>query len=433
MLNIFVLALDQENREVLEELDHPDHQFLGLLEPDRLVGAGAEDLDLPALISQAEEQLSAAPGAVDAIIGFWDFPVSCMVPMMCGPRGLPSAPLEAVAKCEHKYWSRIEQQKVIDELPNFGLVPLERAGEHDELPAGLDFPVWLKPVKSASSDLAFHVADQGQLDACMEEIRAGVDRLGEPFQHVLDQLDLPEEIERVGGSAALAEESVSGAQLTVEGFEDAGRLHIYGIIDADTYADSPSFRRYVYPSQLPAGVQDRLVDSTTKVIRQLGLTNSTFNIEYFWDSATDRLALLEVNPRHSQQHAWLFEQVDGVANHEVVVQLGLGQSPELISRRGPWAVAARYFLRHFTDGVVTRCPTTADVERIEATIPGVTVELVAEEGQRLEDLSQQDSYSFELALVHVGARDIDDLEEKYRQCREGLVFEIDEAPARTES
>lgn len=425
MANIFVLALDQENRTRLEELPH-GHRFHGVLEPERLVGSGAGDLDLPALLAQAEDQLSAAPEAVDAIIGFWDFPVSSMVPMLCRPRGLPGAPLEAVAKCEHKYWCRIEQQKVIDELPHFGLVPLERSGEHDELPDGLDFPVWLKPVKSASSDLAFRVGDQEQLDAAMEELRAGVGKLGEPFQHVLDQLDLPDEIERVGGSAALVEEAVGGVQLTVEGYEHAGKLHIYGIIDSDTYPDSPSFRRYLYPSQLPDSVQQRLIDSTTEVIRQLGLTNSTFNVEYFWDSTTDRLALLEVNPRHSQSHAWMFEQVDGVANHEVVVRLALGQAPDLPDDRGSWAVAAKYFLRHFTDGVVTRCPSAADVERIENTIPGVEVEVVVDEGQWLHDLPHQDSYSFELALIHVGADDVDDLEAKYQRCCEELAFEIEE-------
>lgn len=428
MPNIFVVALDPENRALLEQLPHADYRFHPLLDPERLVGSGAEDLDLEALLAQAEEQLFASSGTVDAIVGFWDFPVTSMVPMLCRSRGLPSAPLEAVAKCEHKYWSRIEQQKVIDDIPGFGLVPLERSGEHDELPPGLDFPVWLKPVKSASSDLAFHVVDQDQLDDRMEELRAGVDRLGEPFQHVLDQLDLPEEIARVGGSAALVEESVGGMQLTVEGYEHGDTVHVYGVIDSETYPDSPSFRRYLYPSQLPEGVQDRLVRGTTKVIEQLGLTSSTFNIEFFWDSATDRLALLEVNPRHSQQHARMFEQVDGVSNHEVIVRLGLGQAPDLPGGRGPWDVAARYFLRHFTDGVVTRCPTAADVERIEETIPGVSVELVAEEGQRLSDLPLQDSYSFELAVVHVAADDVDDLEVKYQRCCEELAFEIEEEP-----
>lgn len=426
MPDIFVLGLDQENRARLEETPHHDYRFHALLDPERLIGSDAANLDLPKLLADAEAELSASPHSVDAIIGFWDFPVSSMVPMLCRSHGLPSAPLESVVKCEHKYWSRTEQEKVTEDLPGFGLVPLEREAEHDELPEGVSFPVWLKPVKSASSDLAFRVTDQEQLDEAMEELRAGVDRMGEPFQYVLDQLDLPDEINQVGGSAALVEEAVGGAQLTVEGFEHAGDVHIYGVVDSHTYDDSPSFLRYLYPSHRSASVRERLNESSTKVISQLGLTNSTFNVEYFWDSATDRLSILEVNPRHSQSHAWMFEQVDGVANHEVAVRLALGLAPDLPHKRGRWAVAAKYFLRHFTDGVVTRAPSPDDVDRIEETIPGVTVDVVVEEGQWLHDLPQQDSYSFELALIHVAAVDLEDLENKYRRCCDALAFDIDE-------
>ena len=39
--------------------------------------------------------------------------------------GTRSTSLESVVKCEHKYWSRLEQQKVIDEHPRFGRVDLE--------------------------------------------------------------------------------------------------------------------------------------------------------------------------------------------------------------------------------------------------------------------------------------------------------------------
>ena len=70
--------------------------------------------------------------------------------------GLRWASLESVVKCEHKYWSRLEQRRVIDEYPRFGLVDLD---DDPTLPDGLRYPVWLKPVKSASSALAYRVED----------------------------------------------------------------------------------------------------------------------------------------------------------------------------------------------------------------------------------------------------------------------------------
>lgn len=94
---------------------------------------------------QGRRQLEKFEGPVDAIIGFWDFPVSSMVPILCQRFGkLCCASLEAVVKYEHKYWSRLERQKVIDEYPRFGLVDPER---DTDPPEGMSFPMWIKPVK----------------------------------------------------------------------------------------------------------------------------------------------------------------------------------------------------------------------------------------------------------------------------------------------
>src|SRR5690606_10568430 len=163
----------------------------------------------------------------------------------------------------------------------------------------------------------------------------------------LDQLELPAEIAEVGATACLAEEAVGGRQVTVEGYSDGGGVHVYGIVDSLTYPQSSSFLRYQYPSQLPEGVRRRQVESSTKVIEQVGLESSTFNIEYFWDADTDRINLLEVNPRHSQSHAIMFEQVDGASNHEVQLRLALGRAPDMPTGKGDYAIAAKCFLREF--------------------------------------------------------------------------------------
>jgi hypothetical protein len=46
-------------------------------------------------------------------------------------------------------------------------------------------------------------------------------------------------------------------------------------------------------------------------------------------------------------------------------------------------------------------------------------------GQRLSELLEQDSYSYELADVFIGAQDEDELLRKYERCLEILTFEID--------
>jgi hypothetical protein len=149
--NVFVLALDEHNERILRDLpDAERYSFHSLLSRAELFG---EEIPLCDLLNKATSQLKAFDGSIDAIIGFWDFPVSSMVPILCRQFGdLCCSGLETVAKCEHKYWSRLEQQKVIDEYPRLGLIDPERDTDPPEV---VNYPMWIKPVKSASSALAF--------------------------------------------------------------------------------------------------------------------------------------------------------------------------------------------------------------------------------------------------------------------------------------
>lgn len=417
--NIFVLGLDAGNRRRLEDLPGADeYRFHPLLSTDELLGG---EVDLADLLEKARAELAAFDGTVDAVVGYWDFPVSSMVAILCQERGLPAAPLEAVLKAEHKYWSRVEQQKSIEQYPRFAVVGLDQR----TAPDGLRYPMWIKPVKAFSSELAFRVADDEQLRSALAEVRAGIDRVGAAFDVALSQVDLPEEIAEVGGAACLAEEAVSGEQVTVEGFHDGDDVRIYGIIDAQDYAGTSSFRCYVYPSRLPDDVVRRLGEVSRRIIRQIGLT-SVFNIEYFWDRETGAINLLEINPRQSQSHARLFEQVDGLPNHHCMIELALGRTPVPPHRTGQYSVAAKWFYRRFSDGLVRRAPAGTEVEAIEREIPGVHVEVEAEQDVRLSELSEQDSYSYNLAVVHVGGADERELEDKYARCVELLPFEFDD-------
>lgn len=231
---------------------------------------------------------------------------------------------------------------------------------------------------------------------------------------------------RPGGQACLAEEAVSGRQVTVEGYHDGTDIVVYGVIDSRNYEGTSSFLCYQYPSQLPQPALRRLEDVTRRVIAQIDL-RSVFNIEYFWDEDTDAIHLLEINPRQSQSHAMLFEHVDGVAHHQCMLRLALGQTPDMPYRKGPYSTAAKWFHRHFTDGLVRRIPTADEVASVERAIPGVHIEIEAQQGKHLSELSQQDSYSYNLATVHIGARDTDELTAKYDQILSALPFEIDES------
>jgi hypothetical protein len=415
---IAVLGADEANLELLHRMPGHERQTFVPVLTDAEMQEG--EVSIPDLLDRAVRTLDGRDTPVDAVVGFWDFPISTLVPLLAARYNLHGASLESVVKCEHKYWSRLEQQQVIDEHPRFGLVDLD----DPRLPDGVRYPVWLKPVKGYSSELAFHVSDDRQFADAVAEIRDGIGRLGRPFEWILDQLDLPPEIAEVGGQACLAEEAMTGARAATEGYVHNGEVVVYGVLDSITYPGRSSFLRHQYPSQLPERVQKRLVEVSERVIERVGLNWTTFSVEFFCDPDSGDVCLLEINPRHSQSHAQLFADVDGIANHHAMVELALGRAPDLPHGEGPYQIAAKWYHRRFEDGVLTRGPTPEEIARIEREIPGVRVTPVPREGQRLSELLGQDSYSFELTDVIVGAHDEAELQAKYERAVSALTYEF---------
>ncbi|MEU2482666.1 ATP-grasp domain-containing protein [Streptomyces sp. NPDC053741] len=420
--NLFVVGLDDANLPTLEAVPDADsyrfHRLLGLEELQE------GEVSVPALMDRARAVLDAHDGSIDAIVGYWDFPVSTLVPMLGEEYGVRTTSLESVVKCEHKYWSRLEQRKVIDEYPRFGRVDLD--ADDPKPPEGVAFPMWLKPALAYSSELAFGVSDMKEFRAAVEQIKAGIGRVGRPFDSVLELLELPPEMEGVGGQVCLAEEAMTGIQVAVEGYVHQGRATVYGVLDSINYPGSPCFLRHQYPSSLPAPVIRKLHDVSERTMRQIGMESATFSIEYFYDPGTQGIRLLEINPRHSQSHAELFDYVDGAPNHHRMISLALGRDPELTGGKGRYAVAAKWYYRWFGDGKVHGVPTPERIAAIERGIPGVRIDVVPEEGQKLSTVSQQDSYSYEVAHIFTGGDDEDDLRRKFDRSVAALGLTFDE-------
>ncbi|EID52426.1 ATP-grasp domain-containing protein [Saccharomonospora xinjiangensis] len=417
--NVFVLGLDDGNAELLRRLPGArDHHIHGLLGIDEVrIGRS----DFRRCLARACERLDSFDGPIDAVTGYWDFPVTSLVPILCERYGLPSSSLESIVKCEHKYWSRLEQAQVTDAYPRFGLV--DPHADPPRPPEGLTFPLWLKPVKSSSSKLAYRVTDDREFTEAIRHIRAGIGEVGGPFDAVLERVSPPPEVANAGATACLAEEAVGGAQITVEGYRHHHEPHVYGVVDSVRYPGTSSFLRYRYPSTLPEESVRLVTDIAKAVVVRMGLRSTTFDIEFFVEPGSGRAWVLEVNPRLSQSHARLFEAVDGVSNLHCMVSLALGKEPTMPRGQGPAAVAAKCFLRRFTDGIVQRVPSGEEIAAVEREV-GVIVDLTTRRGNRLADQYARDSYSYELADIHIAAGSESELIDKYERCVSALRFEI---------
>jgi len=178
MKNLFVVGLDPFNRELLEALpEATEVRFHALL--DYAEVRGQSDHPVEQLLALCEQRLAAFQGRIDGFIGFLDFPVSLMVPLLCERYGTPGPDYASVLRCEHKLWSRMLQRQVIPEsVPYFaGFDPF------DERPvAGLDLlpPFWVKPVKSFRSYLAYLINDEASFDVAMDETRRHIAKLAGP-------------------------------------------------------------------------------------------------------------------------------------------------------------------------------------------------------------------------------------------------------------
>ncbi|EPX85698.1 ATP-grasp domain-containing protein [Salipiger mucosus] len=424
--NVFVIGLNKLNAERLERLRGvEDVEFHQLLTPAQV--SETQDFDIPAMLAEAEATLDAFDGSIDAIVGYIDFPVSTMLPILCEKYGTPQASLESLLKCEHKYWSRcVMRESIPDHIPKFTAFDpfdddaLSKIGEAD-----LRFPFFVKPIKSSGSRLGFRIDSPEDFDFAIEKLRAEIRTIGEPFDHVLNQADLPEEISRVEGHYCMAEQVIGGRQCTVEGYVHNGEVVPYGTVDSIRYPQVLSFFYYLYPSQLPKKVQDKMYEITRTIMAHIGYDNAGFNIEYYWDEVQDKIWLLEINTRIAQSHCDLFEMVDGVSHQQVTIDVGLGRKPDMPSGEGPENVAAEFFYRvFFRDAKVARAPSRAEIEVAAEQVEGTRITSYVTRGSMLSDLPEQDAYSFAVASVWMGASKQSKLLWNYEQVMKKLNYEF---------
>ncbi len=367
--NVFVLALTEFQRRELETVRGAEnYAFHDLLDYDRLVGPSEFDFD--ALLDQARAELHSFEGSVDALVAHWDFPTSLLAPILAEELDIPSPSLRSLVACEHKYWSRLEQRASVPEcVPAFAA--FDPFAEDPLADIDLDFPFWVKPVKSHSSNLGFEIHDEEQFRAAVQQIREEIGGVGDAFQQVLTRLDLPPEIAEVTGTTCLAEQLISGTQAAPEGTMFQGEFHVHGVVDMHKDAAGTSFERLDYPaSSVPPHVQQRMIDLSERYLRHIGFDNGCFNAEFMWDEPNDQLWLVEVNTRISQSHSDLFAKVDGASNHEVAIDIALGVRPEMPHREGHFDVASQCMVFHDEDAVVVRVPDEQDLDQVLARSAG---------------------------------------------------------------
>ena len=257
--NIFIIGMNEFHTVKLERLPQAKEcNFYAALELEDI--RDVEEYNMHHLIEKSIQNIERSGKKVDAIANYYDFPCSVIVPIVADRFNVSSASLEAVLKCENKYWSRLEQQKVIpDNIPQF--VAFDPLAPNAYETIGIQPPFWMKPIKSFSSFLAFRIKDKEDFDRATRRLcRDDVGFVQEPFFHLMQEYQIFPDFLNIEENF-IAESEMSGWIYGLEGYVFNNEVFGYGIVDAVKDENNSSFFRYEYPSSyLSSEIQQRTLD-----------------------------------------------------------------------------------------------------------------------------------------------------------------------------
>ncbi len=329
--------------------------------------------------------------------------------MLAERMGWPGTPVNAVLACQHKLYAREVLQRVAPEAtPRFARLDAQYGGP---VPAGLAYPLFVKPIKAAFSVLARTVHSQAELH---QHTRFGawelwvIRHLVEPFERVVRQR-LPQ-----AGTAhsLMVEEPIAARQYCLDGYVRSGQMVPLGCVDVAMYPGTEAFMRFDYPSHLPTAVQARAADVARRFLAEVGFDHGLFNMEFFHDAATDRLTVIEFNPRMASQFADLYRRVDGIDLHDMALALAHGLNPVTCPRVAPTAGAASSFVyRLFDPRHTVPMPNAAAQRAFQQTWPdALLLTFPKSQGSAERDYKWLASYRY--GILHLGGRDEADLHQR---------------------
>ncbi len=311
-------------------------------------------------------------------------------------------------------------RSVPEATPNFHLIDPDRLGESRR---SLEFPVFVKPVKSWFSQLARRIDSFEDLEtyALSQEVRHHLLHFVRP----LNQLLAAQPEFNLDAAYLLAEQVLVGTQVTVEGYVFDGRTTVLTIVDSDMYPGTGSFVRFSMPSVMSTEQAAKLITLTDRAIRGLGLTHGLFNVEFIYDPVSGRAFIVEVNPRMCGQFADLTEHVTGVNTYQILCDLGLGDRPR--PPRPPRAptAGASYPFRQFSDATVVSVPEAPEIARVMHRTAATMIAVYYRAGDQLSASGKHfDGASYRYACVNVVGRDRSELEASVRVVERQLGIEL---------
>jgi biotin carboxylase len=382
----------------------------------------AWDLDLAGYFDRMARDFSDVSGVASSS----DYPGAAAASILAGRLGLPGPSLRSILTAGHKYLCRLSQRDSVPEaVPEFHLIDPKRPYS-----PSLSFPCFLKPVKGAFSVMTRRLDTEDDLSRFLH--RQAVVEFLTYYVHLFDTLlAFCPEIQ-VGSRYFLAEEVLTGSQVTVEGYASGDDPQILGVVDSVLDPRTGSFLRFDYPSRLSPDLVARLSEIATRAVRHLGIRDALFNVEMMIDATETRLSIIEVNPRLCGQFADLHHHVDGVSTYRTLIDLALGR-PVTPRKSSAYGAASSFPLRIFEPARVERLPDPDRIRDIEARFPGSLIWIEAAGGDVLDDFDFEDGRSARYGVINVAGEDHREVLAKFKdiEIALGCRFSLLDTAART--
>lgn len=321
----------------------------------------------------------------------------------------PGSSVEAVLAMQHKLYAREVLQRVAPEA-NVAYARLD-ADYGADIPDGIDYPTFVKPVKAAFSVLAKTVHSRQDL---FDHTRFGrselwvIRHLVEPFEKIVRQR-LPE-----AGTAhsLMLEQCLRGRQYCFDGYCFDGKVRRLGIVDAIMYPGTDAFMRWEYPSHLPESVQAQAEDVAARFLDEVGFSHGLFNMEFVVDERSGQVKVIEFNPRMAAQFSDLYARVDGLRLHEMALALSHGIDPASLPTDQPSANCACSFVyRSFDEKAVVNMPMAAQQDAFEHAYPdGLLLQFPRLSSEVQRDFKWLRSYRY--GIMHLGGDSPADLQRR---------------------
>jgi hypothetical protein len=361
------------------------------------VRAFGRDLDSVESFDPAAIVAECMNGPADGVVGTKDRS-ALLASLVAEKRGLPGPRLQALANCQHKPTSRAIQRGVVpDATPRFSLLD-----ERGSLDPPLSPPFFAKPVIGRLSQYAVRVDDEADLLHLPE-----LDGYSRAWDSII----------RLGGLSLLpvegflAEELLTGMEVTFEGYVFQGTVTTIGVTDSMKYEGSNSFERFEYPSRLPESRLRELDEIAVRLMPAIGFDNGFFNMEFFVPE-TGPARIIEVNGRIASQFAPLVQALHGRSTYAALFDIACGVDPDW--QPAPSAgVAMSYCLRVFEDAFVAEVPEAEE-----------GLEILVKPGKRLSEQGTNDPVSFRLAIFYEHGENREEVLERSRERARTLPFKL---------